>query len=285
MEKLNIDFQAVETFLTTEGLDWATNIVFALLILFIGKRVAKVAVGLMKRAMARARLEETLIGFAGNLAYGLALAFVVIAALSQLGVETTSLAAALAAAGLAVGLALQGSLSNFAAGVMIMVLRPFTKGNYVEVGGTAGTVEEISVFNTRLKTPDNKVIIIPNSNITSNNIINYSANSTRRVDMVFGVGYGDDLKKVKAVLEELVAADSRVLKDPLPVIAVSELGASSVNFIVRPWVNAADYWEFLWDMQEAVKLRFDAEGISIPFPQQDVHLIDVPERLAAKKVA
>ncbi len=285
MEKLNIDFEAMETFLTTEGLDWATNFVFAVLILIIGKFVVKGLVGLIKRAMHRAKLDETLIGFVANLAYGLAFAFVIIAALSQLGVETSSLAAILAAAGLAVGLALQGSLSNFAAGVMIMVLRPFTRGNYVEVAGTSGTVEAITIFQTTLKTPDNKVIIIPNSNVTSDNIVNYSANSTRRVDMVFGIGYGDDLLKAKKVLLEMVNEDSRVLQDPAPVVAVSELGDSSVNFIVRPWVNTTDYWAFFWDFTEAVKLRFDDEGISIPFPQRDVHVIDVPAAIEKKKAA
>jgi small conductance mechanosensitive channel len=198
--------------------------------------------------------------------------FVIIASLNQLGINTTSLAAILAAAGLAIGLSLQSSLQNFAAGIMLLVFRPFKKGDFIDAGGVAGSVKSIGVFSTIMNTPDNKEIIVPNGNIYSGNIINFSAKETRRVDMKFGIGYGDDLLLAKKLLEEMVAADERILAEPAPQIAVAELGDSSVNFVVRPWVNSSDYWGVMFDFTEAVKLRFDAEGISIPFPQMDVHL-------------
>jgi len=180
--------------------------------------------------------------------------------------------AVLGAAGLAVGLALQGSLSNFAAGVLMIIFKPFKVGDFVEAGGTAGVVVDINIFTTIMKTGDNKKIIIPNGKINSDNITNFSANDTRRVDLVAGVSYGDDLDKVKTVLKEILAADERVLKDPEPTIGVLELADSSVNFAVRPWVKTADYWPTLFAVQEEIKKRFDKEGISIPFPQQDVHM-------------
>jgi small conductance mechanosensitive channel len=190
-------------------------------------------------------------------------------------VETTSFIAILGAAGLAVGFALQGSLSNFAAGVMLIIFRPFKSGDFIEAGGTIGVVEAIQIFNTVLRTPDNKMVIVPNSNITGGNITNYSAKEDRRIDMVFGIGYDDDLKKAKEILERLISEDSRILKDPAPTVAVSELADSSVNFVVRPWVKTSDYWAVYWDFTEKVKLTFDAEGISIPYPQQDVHMHQV----------
>jgi small conductance mechanosensitive channel len=201
--------------------------------------------------------------------------FVIVAAIGTLGVQTTSFVAVLGAAGLAVGFALQGSLSNFAAGVMLIVFRPFKAGDYVEAGGTAGSVQEVSIFTTVMKTPDNKKVIIPNSQITGGSITNYSAMETRRVDMVFGIGYGDNIKQAKDTLEQILAADERILKDPAPTIAVSELADSSVNFVVRPWVKTADYWAVYFDLTEKVKLTFDEKGISIPFPQQDVHMHQV----------
>jgi small conductance mechanosensitive channel len=198
--------------------------------------------------------------------------FVIIAAINTLGVQTTSFIAVIGAAGLAIGFALQGSLANFASGVMLIIFRPFKAGDFVEAGGTSGAVEAIHIFNTVLKTPDNKKVIIPNSKVTGDNIVNYSAKDTRRVDLVFGIGYEDDIRKAKQTLEQIVASDERVLKDPAPTIAVSELGDSSVNFVVRPWVNTADYWSVYFDLTEKVKLTFDDQGISIPFPQTDVHL-------------
>ena len=185
------------------------------------------------------------------------LLFVVIAALSQLGINTTSLVALLGAAGLAIGLSLQSSLSNFASGVMLIIFRPFTKGDFVEAGGATGVVEKISIFTTTMTTGDNKEVIIPNGSILGGNITNYSARPTRRVDMVFGISYDDDIRQAKQLLAEIVAADERVLKDPAPLIALGELADSSVNFLVRPWVSSADYWGVYWDTHEAVKLKFD----------------------------
>ena len=252
---------------------YAVKILVALLIFFIGKYIASKVVTIVKKLMTKSKIDQTLVSFSGNILYGLALAFVVIAALSQLGINTTSLAAVVAAAGLAIGLALQDSLGNLASGVMIIVFRPFNSGDYVEIAGTAGTVEDINIFTTHLKSPDNKSIIVPNGSIIANNIINYSAKPTRRVDLMFGVGYGDDLAKAKKVLTEIVEADERILAEPVPVIAVHELGESSVNFVCRPWVNTADYWAVYWDIMEKAKIRFDEEGISIPFPQRDLHVV------------
>ena len=217
-------------------------------------------------------MDEILVKFLSSILHWVLLLFVVIASLSQLGIDTTSLVALLGAAGLAIGLSLQSSLANFAAGVMLIVFRPFTKGDFVEVAGTSGSVDNISIFTTTLTTPDNKEVIVPNGSVIGNNIVNYSARPTRRVDMVFGIGYGDDIKKAKELLEQIVAADTRVLAEPAPVVALGELADSSVNFLVRPWVNAEDYWSVLWDTTETVKLKFDEAGISIPYPQMDVHL-------------
>lgn len=251
---------------------WAVNIVFALAIFIVGRWVSKLVVGVLRGLLVRAKLDEILIDFICSIAATVLLLFVIIAAIERLGVDTTSLIALLGAAGIAVGLAMKDSLSNFAAGVMLIIFRPFRAGDYVEAGGIAGTVEKISIFNTIFRTPDNREVIVPNGQIYSNSIINYSARETRRVDLVFGVGYGDDLKRAREVILGVIAAEERILKDPEPVVAVSELGASSVDFVVRPWVNTADYWAVRWDLIEKVKLAFDANGISIPFPQRDVHL-------------
>lgn len=263
---------------------YGLKVLAAIAIFVIGKWVAKIAVNFVKKMMTKAKIEATLVGFAGNILYGLAMAFIVIAALSQLGVETTSLAAVLAAAGLAIGLALQGSLSNLAAGVMIILFRPFKYGDFIEAAGVSGTVEGISIFTTQLKTPDNKQIIVPNGNITSGVITNYSAKAQRRIDLVVGVGYGDDLSKVKKVLSKIVKAEKRILAEPEPVIAVSELGDSSVNLVVRPWVESTEYWNVRFDLTEKIKTTFDKEGISIPFPQRDLHIISGKED-AVKKAA
>lgn len=263
---------------------YALKGLIALLIFFIGKFIAKRVVKIVQKLMLKSKIDQTLVGFAGNILYGLALAFVAIAALSQLGINTTSLAAVIAAAGLAIGLALQGSLSNLAAGVMIILFRPFKIGDYVEAAGTSGTIEEISIFTTFLKTPDNKSVIVPNGSIISDNIINYSAKPTRRIDMVFGVGYNDDLKKVRKILEKIVKDDERILDEPEPVIAVHTLNESSVDFVCRPWVATADYWAVYWDLMEKVKIAFDKEGITIPFPQRDMHIVyDINMEKAAEK--
>lgn len=248
------------------------NIAIAAAILFGGIWLAKQIKKYIVLIMERRNIDALLASFSSNIAYAALVAFVIIAALSKLGIQTTSFVAIIGAAGLAVGLALQGSLANFASGVMIIAFRPFKVGDFIEAGGIAGVVEGIQMFSTQMRTGDNKEIIIPNSNITSSNITNYSAKDTRRVDMVFGIGYDDDIKKAKDVLIELIERDERILKEPAPLVAVSELGDSSVNFVVRPWVNSADFWSVKFDLTEAVKLRFDQEGISIPYPQQDVHL-------------
>jgi len=256
---------------------YGLRIVAALVIFVVGRWVARALKRLAVRMMRKSKVEETLISFVGNLTYIALLVFVIIAALNQLGIQTTSFIAIIGAAGLAIGLALQGSLANFAAGVLMIIFRPFKVGDYIEAAGAAGVVEKIEIFTTQIKTPDNKTIIIPNAGVTGGSITNYSAKDTRRVDMVIGVGYGDDLKKVREVLEEVLAKDDRVLDDPAPTIGVMELGDNSVNFAVRPWVKTADYWGAYFDLTETVKRRFDQEGISIPFPQRDVHLYEYKE--------
>jgi small conductance mechanosensitive channel len=257
------------------GAQYGTRVLGAIAILILGRIVIGIIVSIVKRLMKRANADVTLTRFVASLTKILLMVFMVLAALGTLGVETTSFVAVIGAAGLAVGFALQGSLASFAAGVMLIIFRPFKAGDYVEAGGTAGVIEAVGIFSTKLKTPDNKEVIVPNSNITGGNITNYSAQETRRIDLVFGIGYEDDIKLAKDTLTEIVTADERVLKDPAPTIAVSELADSSVNFVVRPWVKTSDYWAVLFDITEKVKLTFDAKGISIPFPQQDVHMHQV----------
>jgi len=264
----NIDItKMTETYV----IPWAINIAMALAIFIIGKMVVNTLTKLLRTVLGKSKMDDILINFVASIFKTILLLFVVIAALDQLGVDTTSLIALLGAAGLAIGLALQSSLQNFASGVMLIIFRPFKAGDFVEVAGTAGVVETISIFSSTLRTGDNREIIIPNGSIYGGTITNYSARETRRVDMVFGIGYDDDIKKAKQMLDDIVNADERVLADPKPVIAVSELADSSVNFVVRPWVKTADYWAVLWDLTEEVKLKFDEAGISIPYPQMDVH--------------
>ncbi|UCE82086.1 MAG: mechanosensitive ion channel [Deltaproteobacteria bacterium] len=256
---------------------YGVKVIAAVVIFILGRWIAKILKGFVQRMMRKTEVDDTLVSFVGNLTYIALLTFVVIAALNQLGVQTTSFIAVIGAAGLAIGLALQGSLANFAAGVLLIIFRPFKSGDFIEGAGVAGTVEKIHIFTTQLKSPDNKTIIIPNAKLTGDNITNYSAKETRRVDMVFGVGYGDDLQKVRQILEDILAKEDRVLQDPAPTIGVLELADSSVNFVCRPWVKTADYWGVYFDITETVKNRFDAEGVSIPFPQRDVHLFEQKE--------
>lgn len=252
---------------------WGINISLAIVIFIVGRMVVRLVVGLVKKLMNRSgKMDEMLVNFVTSILSAVLLLFVIIASLDQLGVDTTSLVALIGAAGLAIGLALQGSMQNFAAGVMLLVFKPFKSGDFVEAGGVTGIVETINIFSSTFRTGDNKEVIVPNGSIYSGSITNYSARPTRRVDMVFGIGYDDDIKKAKEILERLVAEDERILKDPEPVVALGELGASSIDFIVRPWVNSGDYWAVKWDMNEKVKAAFDAEGISIPYPQMDVHV-------------
>ena len=259
-------------FVTTRGLDLAVNIAAAIAIYLVGRIAVRILTGLLEKVMARAKVDITLAGFLSNIARYVLLTFVVLMSLQSLGVNTTSVAAVMGAAGLAVGLALQGSLANFACGVMIILFKPFRVGDFIEAAGVSGTVEAISIFSTLMRTGDNKQIIVPNGSIYGGNITNYSAKPTRRIDMVVGCGYDDDLRAVKAFLKILVETDERILKDPAPVVAVSALADSSVNFVVRPWVNSADYWTVLWDLNERVKLGFDERGFNIPYPQRDVHI-------------
>ncbi len=272
-----MDFNNIIPDLQAFAAFYGIKIIAAIVIFVVGRWVARALRNATKKMMAKGNVDETLISFVGNLTYITLLAFVIIAALNQLGIQTTSFIAVIGAAGLAIGLALQGSLANFAAGVLMIIFRPFKAGDYIEGAGVAGTVEEIQIFATQLKTPDNKTIIVPNAKMMGDNITNYSAKDTRRVDMVIGVGYGDDLKKVREILEDILAKDDRFLEDPAPTIGVLELGDNSVNFAVRPWVKKEDYWGAYFDVTETVKRRFDEEGISIPYPQRDVHLYEHKE--------
>ena len=251
---------------------YGLRLLAAIVILIVGRWIAKRLKNVVQRVLTGRSVDETIVSLAGSATYVLLMVGVVLAALGQLGIQVTAFVAVLGAAALAVGLALQGSLANFAAGVLLIIFRPFREGNFIEAAGVSGTVEELHIFTTQLRTADNKTVIIPNARVTGDNITNYSAKNTRRVDMVVGVGYGEDLQRVKAVLADILAQDERVLKDPEPVIGVVELGDSSVNLVVRPWTQTTEYWDVYFDTMEAVKTRFDAEGISIPFPQQDVHL-------------
>lgn len=251
---------------------WLINIGFAVLIFVIGRLLVSVVVRVAKAVMSRANVDPMLIHFIGSILTGLLVLVVIVASIDQLGVDTTSFVAIIGAAGLAVGLALQKSLGNFAAGVMLIVFKPFKVGDYVEAGDTSGVVTEIRIFNTVMNTPDNKLVIVPNGAIYENTITNYSALDTRRIDMIFGVGYGDDIKLAKQILNQILADEERILADPEPIVRVAELADSSVNFDVRPWVKKEDYWTVRSDVIERVKLAFDANGISIPFPQRDFHL-------------
>lgn len=268
MESLNPD--QIKALVET----YALPLFWALLILILGRIVSRIVANVVGKMMTRGKVDVTLVKFCQSLTYIALMAFVVIAALDKLGVQTTSFAAIIAAAGLAIGLSLQGTLGNFAAGVMLMLFRPFKVGDFIEGGGTSGIVEEIQIFSTKMRTGDNKEVIVPNGQIIAGTITNYSAKETRRIDLVIGVGYQDDLKKVRSVLEDIISKEERILADPAVTIGVLELGDSSVNFAVRPWVKTGDYWPTLFDLQETIKMRFDAEGISIPFPQRDVHLFN-----------
>ena len=246
--------------------------VYAIIILAVGFWGAKFIARLIKGLMERHEVDQALTDFVGNLVNAIVIVVAVIAALNQLGIETTSLVALVGVAGLAIGLALKDSLSNFAAGVMILIFKQFKVGDLIEAAGVLGVVETLNIFSTQLKTGDNKTIFVPNGKLIGDNIINFSTKPTRRVDLIIGVSYDADLSHVKSVLEDILAKDSRIRKDPAPTIGVLELADNSVNFAVRPWVDAADYWGVYFDLHAGVKTRFDEEGIGIPYPQRDVHL-------------
>lgn len=251
---------------------YGLDIIAAVVILIIGRWGAKIFRYFVKKMMLRGGVDATIVNFVGHLTYIALIIFVIIAALGQLGIQTTSFIAILGAAGLAIGLALQGSLSNFAAGFLMIIFRPFKVGDKIDAAGVTGVVEEIQIFTTVLTTPDNKTIIIPNSKITGDNIVNYSVKGTMRVDMTMGIGYGDDIDKARAVIKDVLDKDDRILKDPESTISVIELADSSVNFTVRPWAKSEDYFNVYFDVTEKLKKRFDEEGINIPFPQRDVHI-------------
>ena len=280
MNELNnmaaFDWAALWAVVENYGVDFGIKLVVALVIFIIGRFVAGMVQKGLRKLMQAQQVDKILESFVCNLAYWTVMIFVIIAAINQVGIQTTSLIAVMGAAGLAVGLALQGSLSNFAAGVLIVIFRPYRVGDFVEAAGIAGVVEQVQMLTTVMKTGDNKQIVVPNAQIMDSIITNYSANDTRRVDMTIGVSYDDDLDKVRTTLQALIDADERILKDPACTIAVAELADSSVNFAVRPWVRTADYWGVQFDLTEAIKKRFDKEGISFPYPQQDVHVYKQP---------
>ena len=267
--------EEITAWLSANGPDLAINIGIALAIFIIGKIVARILARIVQGGMRRAKVDELLVGFIGNIVYGVLLVAVVLAALDSLGVNVTSLLAILGAAGLAVGLALKDSLANFAAGVMIIIFRPFKVGDWIEAAGVSGTVDEIGLFATLMHTGDNQRLFVPNDAIINGNIVNTNALSTRRIDLVMGIGYDDDIAKAKEIIRSVLDADERVLDDPAPVIRVGELADSSVNLQVRPWVKSEDYWPTRTELLEVLKIKFDEAGIGIPFPQMDVHYHEV----------
>ena len=273
---LNIDLEMVKS-LQPLLITYSWKIISALLVFLVGKWIARKITKILVRLLESRHIDTTLIGFLEGIVYYVLFITVLIAAAGQLGIKTTSFLAILGAASLAVGLALKDSLANFSSGVMLILFRPFKVGDVVTVGGETGKVEQISVFSTILNTPDNQRKIIPNGSIANSTITNITANPTRRIDLVVGIGYDDDIRKAKATLEEILAADSRVLRDPAPFVAVSELADSSVNLVVRPWVAKENYWDVYCALTETIKITFDEQGISFPYPQRDVHVFQPAE--------
>ena len=273
---MNINVDVVVAWLSS----YSIKIVGALLIFLVGKWLSRRIANLFAKLMTKNNVDQAVVGFLTNLTYYALLVVVIIAALGKLGINTTSFLAIIGAAGLAIGLALKDSLSNFAAGVMLVMFRPFTVGDVVSAAGITGKVEKITIFNTLFCTADNQLIIVPNNKIISDVITNINAKDTRRIDLVVGISYSDDMTQTKEILEGLARDDSRVLDDPAVTIAVSELADSSVNLVFRPWVKTEDYWAVRFDLTEKIKTSLDAAGISIPFPQQDVHLFVEKEEVA-----
>ncbi|HFD81278.1 MAG TPA: mechanosensitive ion channel [Gammaproteobacteria bacterium] len=275
MESISIDKLSDPTLIEKLLIPWAIKLAVALAIFIVGRWIAKWLTGVVRKLMKRANVDDMLTNFIANIVYTVLLLVVIMATLDHLGIKTTSLLAVFGAAGLAIGLALKDSLANFSSGVMLIMFRPFQVGDFIEAAGVAGVVEEVRMFATLLRTGDNRQIIVPNGQIYGGTIINYSAKDTRRIDMVFGIGYGDDIRKAKQIIEEIMQQDDRILEDPAPAVALAELADSSVNFNVRPWVKSGDYWPVRSDLLEKIKLAFDAEGISIPYPQQEVYMHQV----------
>jgi small conductance mechanosensitive channel len=265
--------------LLDQGSEWVplivegvTSLALGLVVFFVGKFIASRVAKWCENRLLKSSVDKAVAGFASSILYALMFAGVILMALGQIGVETTSFIAILGAAGLAVGLALQGSLSNFASGVLIILLRPFRSGDFIDAGGQMGTVDRIELFHTYLRTPDNRIIIVPNSSVMGGAIVNFSREETRRLDLIVGISYDADIRLAKQIMEEIVSADERILKDPAWTIAVSELADSSVNFVLRPWVASADYWTVRADLLEKIKYAFDERGVGIPYPQMDVHV-------------
>jgi len=252
-------------------LPWAVKIVSALLVFVVGKWLAKKISIFLGKVLERSNVDETLVKFLETTAYIVLLVLVIIAALGSLGINTTSFVAIIGAFGLAVGFAVQSNISNIGAGILLILLKPFKRGDFVEIAGTSGTVETLGILNTTLKTPDNVVIFVPNSAIIGGNIKNYSVEPIRRVDLMIGIGYEDNIKKAKDVLMDIIKGDKRILSEPAPSVGVAELADSSINLFVRPWVKKEDYWAVRSDLLEKIKEEFDKNGISIPYPQMDVH--------------
>jgi len=269
---LDMDTAEIINSITQIAADFGLRVLYAVLIIVIGRWVVKLLLKIIKAALEKTTVEETVRIFVVNLLNTLLMVIIFIAAINQLGIETTSIIAMLGAAGLAIGLSLQGSLANFAAGILIVIFKPYKVGDYIEAGSAAGTVLDIQIFSTVLKTPDNKIVIVPNGAIMKDSVVNYTDQATRRVDIVASCGYEDDIDKVKEILKDILNQEDRILAEPEPRIAVSELADNSVNFIVRPWVNSSDVLSVKYSILEQIKKRFDAEGISIPYPQRDVHI-------------
>ena len=267
-----VDMQDITDLLMEKAALYVPKIILALLTLGIGLWVIRIVVKMMMKQLKKRKVDPSLEHFLESLVGILLKIMLFITVISMFGVQMTSFIAILGAAGLAVGLALQGSLANLAAGVLILLFKPFKVGDLIEAQGFLGTINKIQIFSTLIKTPDNKMVVMPNGVLTSGAITNYTAEKVRRVDLTFGIGYGDDIKKAQDLLLEMVGKHKKVLKDPAPMVRVSELADSSVNFTVRPWCKTEDYWDVFFDLTEQVKLRFDKEGISIPFPQRDVHM-------------
>lgn len=264
-ELYNIALHAVKVY--------AVNVLIAGVIFVVGRWVASLLRSFVTRIMRKRSVDETLVKFTGSLIFAMLMVVVIIAALGQLGIETTSLVAILGAAGLAIGLALQGSLSNFAAGIMLIVFRPFRAGDFIEAAGVTGSVTAVQIFTTTLLTPDNKRVIIPNAKLAGDTITNFSAEDKRRIDLVFSIAYHNDIKRARDVMMDVLRSDARILAEPEPTVGVLQLADSAVNFAVRPWVHTVDYWAVYFDVMEKMKLRLEAEGFSIPFPQREVRVV------------
>ncbi len=275
MDYTNPQLEDILTRITTLATDWGLKVIGALVVLIVGQLVARWIKNGVKKSLDRGKMDPTLVPFVSSLTYYLVMAFVLIAVLGMVGIQTASMIAVLGAAGLAVGLALQGTLANFASGVMLLVFRPFHKGDFIEAAGVAGTVETVGIFVTTLNTPDNVCVVLPNSAVWGQTIKNYAANPTRRVDLVMGISYGDNIGTAIDTIKRVLSNEPRLLEDPAPVVAVSELADSSVNLVVRPWCKREDYWGVYFDLTRALKEELEGSGCSIPFPQTDVHLHQV----------